>query len=89
LLLASKRGIIDDLTRSLLRQVSAIGLGCMGLAGWYKDGDIIPEDNAVKLVHHAFNKGVTFFDTADVYGPHTNEILVGKVSQIFESGVLR
>jgi aryl-alcohol dehydrogenase-like predicted oxidoreductase len=55
----------------------------MGLAGWYKDGDIIPEDNAVKLVHHAFNKGVTFFDTADIYGPHTNEILVGKVSTRF------
>ncbi|CAM6094990.1 unnamed protein product [Calypogeia fissa] len=59
-------------------EVLALGLGCMGLAGMYKGSDIIPEDNAVKLIHHAFEKGVTFFDTSDVYGPHTNEVLLGK-----------
>lgn len=59
-------------------QVSAIGLGCMGLAGWYQGSDILPDDNAVNLIHHAFNKGVTFLDTSDVYGPHISEILLGK-----------
>lgn len=51
----------------------------MGLAGWYKGTDILPDDNAANLIHHAFDRGVTFFDTSDVYGPHTSEILVGKV----------
>ncbi|XP_057842375.2 probable aldo-keto reductase 1 isoform X1 [Cryptomeria japonica] len=57
-------------------QVSALGLGCSGLSGAY--GDYASEEDATALFQHAFNKGVTFFDTADIYGNFTNEILVGK-----------
>ncbi|PWA69224.1 Aldo/keto reductase [Artemisia annua] len=56
--------------------VSAQGLGCMGMTGTY--GLPKPEPDMIKLIHHAVNSGVTFLDTSDVYGPHTNEILVGK-----------
>lgn len=38
-----------------------------------------PEADMIKLIHHAINSGVTFLDTSDLYGPHTNEILIGKV----------
>ncbi|XP_076900778.1 auxin-induced protein PCNT115-like [Bidens hawaiensis] len=57
-------------------EVSAIGLGCMGMSGGY--GPAKPEEDMIQLIHHAVNSGVTHFDTSDVYGPHTNEILVGK-----------
>nr|GEZ21102.1 probable aldo-keto reductase 2 [Tanacetum cinerariifolium] len=56
--------------------VSAQGLGCMGMTGSY--GLPKPEPDMINLIHHAVNSGVTFLDTSDVYGPHTNEILVGK-----------
>ncbi|KAJ9555872.1 hypothetical protein OSB04_010486 [Centaurea solstitialis] len=56
--------------------VSAQGLGCMGMTGSY--GLPKPEPDMIKLIHHAVDSGVTFLDTSDVYGPHTNEILVGK-----------
>lgn len=49
----------------------------MGLAGIYSDP--IPEDVGVSIITHAFGRGITFFDTSDIYGPKTNEILVGKV----------
>lgn len=54
--------------------VSAQGLGC----GSYEPQK--PESDTIKLIHHAINSGVTFLDTSDVYGPHTSEILIGKVS---------
>uniref|UniRef100_A0A0C9S3Y8 TSA: Wollemia nobilis Ref_Wollemi_Transcript_14473_1509 transcribed RNA sequence n=1 Tax=Wollemia nobilis TaxID=56998 RepID=A0A0C9S3Y8_9CONI len=57
-------------------QVSKQGLGCMGMSAFY--GPPKSEDEMVALIHHAVSKGVTFLDTSDVYGPHTNEILVGK-----------
>jgi aryl-alcohol dehydrogenase-like predicted oxidoreductase len=57
-------------------EVSAIGLGCMGMSGGY--GPPKPEEDMIKLIHHAINSGVTHLDTSDVYGPHTNEILIGK-----------
>ncbi|KAK8556197.1 hypothetical protein V6N13_064273 [Hibiscus sabdariffa] len=57
-------------------EVSAQGLGCMGMSAFY--GPPKPEPDMVALIHHAINSGVTFLDTSDVYGPHTNEILVGK-----------
>ncbi|EFJ24149.1 hypothetical protein SELMODRAFT_267791 [Selaginella moellendorffii] len=57
-------------------EVSALGLGCMGLSTFY--GTPTSDDAGIALIHHAFNSGVTFFDTADIYGPFTNEILVGK-----------
>ncbi|KAK8507669.1 hypothetical protein V6N13_025328 [Hibiscus sabdariffa] len=60
-------------------QVSAQGLGCMGMSAFY--GPPKPEPDMIALIHHAINSGVTFLDTSDVYGPHTNEILVGKALQ--------
>ncbi|CAI9271454.1 unnamed protein product [Lactuca saligna] len=57
-------------------EVSALGLGCMGMSAFY--GDPKPEPDMIKLIHHAINAGVTFLDTSDIYGPQTNEILIGK-----------
>ncbi|GFZ10675.1 NAD(P)-linked oxidoreductase superfamily protein [Actinidia rufa] len=57
-------------------EVSAQGLGCMGMSYMY--GPPKPEEDMIKLIHHAVTSGVTFLDTSDVYGPHTNEILIGK-----------
>ncbi|XVF29250.1 hypothetical protein REPUB_Repub15cG0104800 [Reevesia pubescens] len=57
-------------------EVSAQGLGCMGMSDFY--GPPKPEPEMINLIHHAINSGVTFLDTSDVYGPHTNEILLGK-----------
>ena len=59
-------------------EVSAQGLGCMGMSAFY--GDPKPEPDMIKLIHHAVNSGVTLLDTSDIYGPFTNEILLGKVS---------
>lgn len=66
-------------TRELGRSglaVSAIGLGCMGLS--FGLGPAIETAEAVKLVRAAFERGVTFFDTAEAYGPFTNEELLGE-----------
>ncbi|EEF43747.1 aldo/keto reductase, putative [Ricinus communis] len=57
-------------------EVSAQGLGCMGMSAFY--GPPKPEPDMIALIHHAINSGVTFLDTSDIYGPHTNEILLGK-----------
>ncbi|XP_057719066.1 probable aldo-keto reductase 1 isoform X2 [Arachis stenosperma] len=56
--------------------VSKLGLGCMGLTGTYNDP--LPEDQGISIIKHAFNKGITFFDTADVYGANANELLLAK-----------
>jgi aryl-alcohol dehydrogenase-like predicted oxidoreductase len=56
--------------------VSAIGYGCMGLAGVY--GDPGERQDAIDLIHAAVDRGVTMFDTAEAYGPFTNEELVGE-----------
>ena len=58
-------------------EVSAQGLGCMGMSEAY--GPAKPEQDMIALIHHAIHTGVTFFDTSDFYGPFTNEILLGKV----------
>lgn len=58
-------------------QVSKLGFGCMGLTGSYNSP--LDADAVAAVVAHAFRNGVTFFDTADVYGPHANEVLLGKV----------
>ncbi|PAN37605.1 hypothetical protein PAHAL_7G102200 [Panicum hallii] len=60
-------------------KVSAQGLGCMGMSAFY--GPPKPEPDMIKLIHHAVAAGVTFLDTSDMYGPHTNEILLGKALQ--------
>jgi aryl-alcohol dehydrogenase-like predicted oxidoreductase len=56
--------------------VSALGFGCMGLN--YHRGPAPDENAMIELLHHAVDLGVTFLDTAEVYGPFTNEELVGK-----------
>lgn len=57
-------------------EVSAIGLGCMGLNSAYGDG--VSREAAIALIGAAVDRGVTFFDTAEVYGPFTNEEIVGE-----------
>ncbi len=57
-------------------EVSAIGLGCMGMASFY--GAPSDEGQATAVIHRALELGISFFDTAEMYGPHTNEIQVGK-----------
>ncbi|XP_058213411.1 probable aldo-keto reductase 1 isoform X1 [Rhododendron vialii] len=58
-------------------QVSKLGYGCMGLTGIYNSP--VSEEDGIALLKYAFSKGITFFDTSDVYGAdHANEILVGK-----------
>ena len=57
-------------------EVSAIGLGCMGLSYGY--GPATGRGDAVKLIRTAFKRGVTFFDTAEAYGPYANEELLGE-----------
>src|SRR3954462_14511880 len=57
-------------------EVSAIGLGCMGLS--FGRGPAVEKAAGVALIRAAFERGITFFDTAESYGPFTNEELVGE-----------
>ncbi len=67
-------------------EVSAIGLGCMGMSYGY--GPPKNEKEMITLIHKAVDQGVTFFDTAEVYGPFTNEELVGKALQPYRDRVV-
>src|SRR6201747_1484797 len=73
-------GIMTLTTRTLgtgssALTVSAIGLGCMGMSEFYGAGD---EAESIAVIHRSLDAGCTFLDTADMYGPFTNEVLVGK-----------
>ncbi|WP_372361447.1 aldo/keto reductase [Xanthomonas sp. NCPPB 1325] len=66
-------------TRTLGRSgptVSALGLGCMGMSAFY--GNRSDEAASIAVIHRALDLGISLLDTADMYGPHTNEVLVGK-----------
>ncbi|RFC00506.1 aldo/keto reductase [Rhizobium leguminosarum bv. trifolii] len=73
------RKLGNDLT------VSAVGLGCMGMSFAYGASD---EAESVRTLNRAVDLGVTFFDTAEVYGPFTNEILLGKALKPFRDRVV-
>jgi aryl-alcohol dehydrogenase-like predicted oxidoreductase len=64
-----KKRMLGDL------EVSALGLGCMGMSEFYGRSD---ETEAVTVIHEALDSGINFLDTADMYGPFTNEKLIGK-----------
>jgi aryl-alcohol dehydrogenase-like predicted oxidoreductase len=66
--------------------VSALGYGCMGLDGSYNAP--VPRPEAVKMIHSAFERGVTLFDTAEVYGPFSNEQLLGAAVKPFRDQVV-
>jgi aryl-alcohol dehydrogenase-like predicted oxidoreductase len=67
-------------------EVSAIGLGCMGLSSGY--GPAVEKQAGISLIRSAVERGVTFFDTAEVYGPFTNEELVGEALAPFRAQVV-
>ncbi len=67
-------------------EVSALGLGCMGMSFAY--GPAPDKKEMVNLIHSAIEKGITFFDTAEVYGPFTNEELVGEALAPFRKQVV-
>ncbi len=56
-------------------KVSSIGLGCMGMSDFYGEAS---EQEAIEVIHFALDQGINFLDTADMYGPLTNELLIGK-----------
>lgn len=67
-------------------EVSAIGFGCMGLN--YAYSNVMNKKDAIKLIHEALNRGVTFFDTAEMYGPYTNEEIVGEALKPYRTKVV-
>jgi len=65
-------------------QASEIGLGCMGMSEFYGEHN---DADSIQTIHRAYDLGVTFFDTANIYGPFTNEILVGKAIKPFRNKI--
>src|ERR1700709_2347114 len=67
-------------------EVSALGLGCMSMSSGY--GPPADDQQMIALIRDAVDRGVTFFDTAEVYGPFINEVLVGKALAPFRDRVV-
>ena len=67
-------------------EVSALGFGCMGLSSGY--GPATEREQAIAVIRTAVERGVTFFDTAEVYGPFLNEDLVGEALAPFRERVV-
>ncbi|TWE08660.1 aryl-alcohol dehydrogenase-like predicted oxidoreductase [Neobacillus bataviensis] len=67
-------------------EVSAVGLGCMGMSHGY--GTASDKKEMISMIHEAIDRGVTFFDTAEVYGPYVNEELVGEALAPFKEKVV-
>ena len=67
-------------------EVSAVGLGCMGMTGGYSHNP--DPDEMATLILGAVDRGITFFDTAEAYGPHANEELVGRALAPFREHVV-
>ncbi|WP_442591780.1 aldo/keto reductase [Pedobacter sp. AW31-3R] len=67
-------------------EVSALGMGCMNLS--FGTGKAVDTEDGIRTIHAAFEKGITFFDTAEAYGPFTNELLVGEALQPFRKDVI-
>jgi aryl-alcohol dehydrogenase-like predicted oxidoreductase len=66
-------------------EVSVVGLGCMGMSDFYVPGS---EQEGIETIHHALDRGITFLDTADAYGPFKNERLVGRALEGRRDGVV-
>lgn len=67
-------------------EVSALGLGCMGMSMAY--GPPADKQNMISLIHQAVDSGVNFFDTAEIYGPYVNEELLGEALAPFKGEVV-
>src|SRR5262245_42231767 len=89
MLVARIEGDTQMKKRSLGRgglEVSAVGLGCMGMSFGY--GPAADRQEMIALIRSAFDSGVTFFDTAEVYGPFANEELVGEALSPYRGRVV-